>query len=206
MVVWGAGSLETHSQLEIAEKARNIFSPPQRGWLLGMEQKRKTHRLRAIVQSHEKHKPKEEEEKKTKHPVLTIATFSPKFSRRSFLVETRRDDRWLWEGLQEPLACRGTGLTASYFEGVACRPRHEPRVDRDDFDFIFSSSFKAFYWRQKKASLLARVRVPVCVRVRAAVCFTVRKGSVCIAQYYASLLFPPTLQRAEPHVAMRYLT
>lgn len=121
-------------------------------------------------------------------------------ARRSFLVETRRDDRCLWEGLQEPLACRGTGLTASYFGGVACRARHEPQVDRDDFYFIFSSSFKAFYWRQKKASLSARVRVGVCVRVWAAVCFTVRKGSVCIAQYYASLLFPPTLQRAEPQL------
>lgn len=35
----------------------------------------------------------------------------------------------------------------------------------------------------------------------AVVGFVVRKGSVCIAQYYASL-FPPTLQRAKPSNAL----
>jgi len=38
---------------------------------------------------------------------------------------------------------------------------------------------------------------------RAGVCLAVRKGSVCIAQYYASLL-PPTLQRAKPSNVLVY--
>lgn len=172
----------------------------QRGWLLGMEHRKgKTHHVCAQLFSHTR-SPSPKEKKTPRPHICNVFTQVLTPARRSFLVETRRDDRCLWEGLQEPLACRGTALTASYFGGVACRARHEPQVDRDDFYFIFSSSFKAFYWRQKKASLSARVRVRVCVRVWAAVCFTVRKGSVCIAQYYASLLFPPTLQRAEPQL------
>lgn len=39
--------------------------------------------------------------------------------------------------------------------------------------------------------------------VWAAVCFTVRKGSVCIAQYYASLLFHPRCRERSP-VAMQF--
>lgn len=76
--------------------------------------------------------------------------------------------------------------------------RHEPQVDRDDFYFIFFLPPARLLKQQ--ASLGARACPCVCMCVWAAVCFTVRKGSVCVAQYYASLLFPPTLQRAEPQL------
>lgn len=146
--------------------------------------------------------------KKTPRPhICNVFTQVLTPARRCFLVETRRDDRCLWEGLQEPLACRGTGLTASYFGGVACHARHEPQVDRDDFYFIFSSSFKALYWRQKKASLSARVRVRVCVRACVGCGLFYGEERVCL---HCAVLrvapFSTHVAESGAPVAMRFLT
>lgn len=87
------------------------------------------------------------------------------------------------------------GLMVCYFGGggggrqrrtVGCFAQDTTEVERDDF---LSVSKAAHAERESKS--------------RAVVCFTVRKGSVCIAQYYASLL-PPTLQRAKPSNPLVY--
>lgn len=73
----------------------------------------------------------------------------------------------------------GGGKAAEDSWGVSHKTR--PKFNVTTFEVFFKKKRK----RQHEQS------------VWAVVCFTVRKGSVCIAQYYASLL-PPTLQRAKP--------
>lgn len=121
-----------------------------------------------------------------------LSPFNPSSHVLGFLCKilkdkSQRDDRWQWEGLQDLFVCWELGwwwwcaiLGTAAENCKMFHTRHDWSLKIDTFRCFICRTFKRASW----------------YRSGAVVCFTVRKGSVCIAQYYASLL-PPTLQRAK---------